>query len=70
MHVGNVRPDRSHSETITRSEYISSSNMYTDQQQQQQQKKPKKTTGIGLFQTPTPTKKSVSVVGTSRVCYI
>jgi hypothetical protein len=57
VHVGNVRPDRSHSETITRSEYSSSSHIYTDQQQQQPQQKAKKTTGIGLFQTPPPRKK-------------
>jgi len=57
VHVGNVRPDRSHSDTITHSGYSSSSHMYTDQRQQQQQKNPKKSTGIGLFQTPTPTKK-------------
>jgi hypothetical protein len=57
VHVGNVRPDRSHSETITRSGYSSSSHMYTDQQQQQQQKNPKKSTGIGLFQHPPPRKK-------------
>ena len=57
MHVGNVRPDRIHSETITRSGYSSSSHMYTDQQQQQPQKKPKKSTGNGLFQTPPPRKK-------------
>jgi hypothetical protein len=57
VHVGNVRQDRIHSETITRSGYSSSSHMYTDQQQQQPAEKPKKSTGNGLFQTPTPTKK-------------
>jgi hypothetical protein len=57
VYVGNVRPDRSHCETITRSGYSSSSHMYTDQQQQQQQKNPKKSTGNGLFQHPPPRKK-------------
>jgi hypothetical protein len=45
--------------------------MYTDQQQQQQQQKtPKNPQATAFFSTPRLEKKSVSVVGTSRVCYI
>jgi hypothetical protein len=54
--VGNARPDRSHSETITRSEYSSSSHISTDQQLQQPQQNAKKSTGSSLFQHPPPRK--------------
>jgi hypothetical protein len=62
VHVGNVRPDRSHSETITRSEYISSSSTHVYRPTAAAAaaaaaEKAKKNTGIGLFQTPPPRKK-------------
>jgi hypothetical protein len=57
VHVGNSRLDRIHSETITHSGYSSSSTHVYRPTAVTATENPKKSTGNGLFQTPTPTKK-------------